>query len=110
MFLYFSLSLFTLSDAEFWNTQAQELLNNYLTTTYNCGIAKNAILFIGDGMGLPSQFAGRVLKGQLKGNTGEEEFLEWEKWQYSGLAKVRRESKEMTPNGDDIQNVFITFL
>ncbi|XP_014671639.1 PREDICTED: alkaline phosphatase-like [Priapulus caudatus] len=75
-------------DAQFWNEQTQALLNKYLQTDYNCGVAKNAILFIGDGMGLPSQFTGRVLKGQIKGKTGEEEFLEWEKWQHTGLAKT----------------------
>ncbi|XP_014669389.1 PREDICTED: alkaline phosphatase-like [Priapulus caudatus] len=75
-------------DAQFWNDQTQALLNKYLHTEYNCGVAKNAILFIGDGMGLPSQFAGRILKGQMEGKTGEEEFLEWEKWQHTGLAKT----------------------
>ncbi|XP_014669390.1 PREDICTED: alkaline phosphatase-like [Priapulus caudatus] len=39
-------------------------------------------------MGLPSQFAGRILKGQMEGKTGEEEFLEWEKLQHTGLAKT----------------------
>jgi len=41
--------------------------------------AKNVILFIGDGMGYPSQSAGRILKG------GEEYYTTIDKLPFSGL-------------------------
>ena len=33
--------------------------------------AKNVIIFLGDGMGLPSVTAGRILRGQKEGHNGE---------------------------------------
>lgn len=41
--------------------------------------AKNAILFIGDGMGITTTTAAGILDGQMKGKTGEDEnVLSWE--------------------------------
>ncbi|HBF45647.1 MAG TPA: alkaline phosphatase, partial [Shewanella frigidimarina] len=34
--------------------------------------ANNVILFVGDGMGISTLTAARILKGQLAGNSGEE--------------------------------------
>ena len=59
-----------------------------LENTPNTNIAKNVILFVGDGMGLSTVTAARTLKGQLQGKTGEETVLEFEKFPYTGLAKV----------------------
>ncbi|XP_014677892.1 PREDICTED: alkaline phosphatase, tissue-nonspecific isozyme-like [Priapulus caudatus] len=67
---------------------SQQLLDKYLKTSLNCGVAKNAILFIGDGMGVSTQFAARVMKGQRDGQSGEEAFLDWETWQHCGFAKT----------------------
>ncbi|MGS0730060.1 alkaline phosphatase, partial [Shewanella sp. 0m-11] len=48
-------------------TKAQGLsINN------QSGAAKNIILFVGDGMGVSTVTAARILEGQLKGQTGEE--------------------------------------
>lgn len=45
-------------------------------------MAKNVILFLGDGMSIPTITATRVYIG------GEEQKLAFEKFPYSGLAKV----------------------
>ena len=52
--------------------------------------AKNVILFIGDGMGPTTITAARVLKGQVKGNSGPEDSLQWDQFDNVALAKARR--------------------
>ncbi len=52
------------------------------------GKAKNVILFIGDGMGLSTIAAARIREGQLKGNTGEENALSFERFPYVSLSKT----------------------
>ncbi|MET0815813.1 MAG: alkaline phosphatase, partial [Pseudoxanthomonas sp.] len=54
----------------------------------NRGKAKNVILFVGDGMGLSTVAAARILEGQLKGRTGEENALSFERFPYLGLSKT----------------------
>ena len=50
--------------------------------------AKNVILFVGDGMGVSTVTAARILEGQLAGKPGEENRLSFEKLPYSALAKT----------------------
>ena len=50
--------------------------------------AKNVILFVGDGMGLSTVAAARILEGQLKGQAGEENSLSFEKFPYVSLSKT----------------------
>ncbi len=52
------------------------------------GKARNVILFVGDGMGLSTIAAARIREGQLKGNTGEENALSFEKFPYVSLSKT----------------------
>lgn len=50
--------------------------------------AKNIILFIGDGMGLSTVTAGRILDGQLQGGRGEEHAFFLESFPFTGLSKT----------------------
>lgn len=50
--------------------------------------AKNVILFIGDGMGVSTITAARILEGQLMGLEGEEHNLSFDLFPYTGLAKT----------------------
>lgn len=50
--------------------------------------AKNVILFVGDGMGLSTLTAARILDGQNKGNSGEEGYLSFESFPYSAQVKT----------------------
>lgn len=50
--------------------------------------AKNVILFVGDGMGLSTVAAARILEGQLKGHPGEENALSFERFPYVSLSKT----------------------
>ncbi|KAI5093490.1 alkaline phosphatase, tissue-nonspecific isozyme isoform X2 [Silurus meridionalis] len=73
---------------EFWNSWAQRTLVNALREELNTNYAKNLILFLGDGMGVPTVTAARILKGQLSGQYGEEVQLEMDKFPYVALSKV----------------------
>ncbi|XP_051967673.1 alkaline phosphatase-like [Xyrauchen texanus] len=73
----------------FWNEQAQRSIKNALNLqNLNKNIAKNIILFLGDGMGVPTVTAARILKGQLNGQSGEETQLEMDKFPYVALSKT----------------------
>lgn len=50
--------------------------------------ARSVILLVGDGMGLATITAARILKGQRQGQTGEEAVLGWDKFPATALAKV----------------------
>ena len=56
-----------------WMKVAENNLEKVLSKKLNNQIGKNMILFLGDGMGISTVTAGRIRKGQQKGNTGEEE-------------------------------------
>ncbi|XP_070758478.1 LOW QUALITY PROTEIN: alkaline phosphatase, tissue-nonspecific isozyme [Enoplosus armatus] len=76
-------------DPKFWNAWAQRTLKNALTLqNLNKNKAKNLILFLGDGMGVPTVTAARILKGQLNGQSGEETQLEMDKFPFVSLAKT----------------------
>ncbi|XP_028853956.1 alkaline phosphatase, tissue-nonspecific isozyme isoform X3 [Denticeps clupeoides] len=76
-------------DPTFWNTWAQRSLRSALDLQeLNKNMAKNLILFLGDGMGVPTITAARILKGQLLGQPGEETQLEMDKFPYVALSKT----------------------
>ena len=50
--------------------------------------AKNLILFVGDGMSLPTVAAARVLEGQRAGRSGEEQKLAWEEFPATALSRT----------------------
>lgn len=65
--------------------KTQSELADIVTTR---GKAKNIILFIGDGMGVSTLTAARILEGQNKGMLGEENRLSFENMPFSGFAKT----------------------
>lgn len=79
---------FLFSAAAHWNTLAQDELKFAKKLKPNIAVAKNVIVFLGDGMGVSTVTAARILKGQLQNKTGEEEKLHFEAFPYVGLSKV----------------------
>ncbi|NWU94191.1 PPBT protein, partial [Upupa epops] len=76
-------------DPEYWRGQAQETLRAALQLQHlNQNVAKNLILFLGDGMGVSTVTAARILKGQLQNRKGEESLLEMDQFPYVALAKT----------------------
>ncbi|KAG7168849.1 Alkaline phosphatase, tissue-nonspecific isozyme-like 3 [Homarus americanus] len=61
----------------------------------NVNIAKNVILFLGDGMGITANTAGRIYKGQKKGMNGEEGYLTWERFPNAALLKTYNVDKQV---------------
>ena len=54
----------------------------------NKDTAKNTTLFVGDGMGITTITAARILEGQMRLKTGEENELSWEKFPWSAQSKT----------------------
>nr|XP_016996727.2 membrane-bound alkaline phosphatase [Drosophila takahashii] len=76
-------------NAQFWYDLADaEIAKRLEQPQLDKRKAKNVILFLGDGMSLSTVAAARIHKGQLKGNTGEEDSLSFEKFPYTGLSKT----------------------
>ena len=75
-----------------WFSEAQTKLGAAQTASSNIvtesGKAKNVILFVGDGMGISTITAARILAGQLEGEMGEEHQLSFETMPFSGFVKT----------------------
>lgn len=75
-------------DAAFWKAEGEKELDRALKLVRNENKANNIILFLGDGMGMTTITPARILKGQLKGMTGEEEILAMDTFPHVGISKV----------------------
>ncbi|EGW09024.1 intestinal-type alkaline phosphatase [Cricetulus griseus] len=72
----------------FWNQKAAEALNVAKKLQPIQTSAKNLIIFLGDGMGVPTVTATRILKGQLEGHLGPETPLAMDSFPYMALSKT----------------------
>ncbi|KAG5668794.1 hypothetical protein PVAND_016720 [Polypedilum vanderplanki] len=75
-------------DKQFWHEYNVNYLKNILKSQKPTKVAKNVILFVGDGMSFATITAGRILKGQMQGKSGEETKINFESFPYLGLAKT----------------------
>uniref|UniRef100_A0A3P9L9R7 Alkaline phosphatase n=1 Tax=Oryzias latipes TaxID=8090 RepID=A0A3P9L9R7_ORYLA len=73
---------------EFWRAQAKQTLQSVLDRKLNTKVAKNILFFLGDGMGITTYTAARILKGQLQNQSGEETVMTMDTFPYVGLAKT----------------------
>ncbi|WP_440877371.1 alkaline phosphatase [Thalassotalea sp. PLHSN55] len=73
--------------ANAWYSQGQTIIQEKLAQQRTTK-AKNVILFVGDGMGVSTLTAARILEGQMAGNSGEEGYLSFETFPYSALVKT----------------------
>ncbi|MDQ8204271.1 alkaline phosphatase [Pelagicoccus sp. SDUM812003] len=69
--------------------------------------AKNVILVVGDGMGISTVTAGRILEGQMRGETGEENWLSFERFPYTALSKTYNVDQQ-TPDSAGTMTAMIT--
>jgi alkaline phosphatase len=70
-----------------WYADAQNQLMQKLKTDNNFK-AKNVILFVGDGMGISTLTAARILQGQQNNMLGEENKLSFEVFKHTALVKT----------------------
>jgi alkaline phosphatase len=84
-------------DATYWRKIGEGEIANTLKAMeeLNTNVAKNVIIFVGDGMSLPTVTAGRIYRAQQEARNagkeevnGEESFLTFEKFPHAGLSKV----------------------
>ncbi|XP_049865258.1 membrane-bound alkaline phosphatase-like isoform X1 [Pectinophora gossypiella] len=73
---------------EFWKNSAKAGIETRLKDIRNDKLARNVIMFLGDGMSIPTLMAARTLKGQRQNRTGEETELFFETFPSVGLSKT----------------------
>ncbi|MEO8157681.1 MAG: alkaline phosphatase [Betaproteobacteria bacterium] len=71
------------------------------------GHARNVILFLGDGMGISTVTAARILEGQQHGMSGEENQLSFEKLPYVALSKTYS-ANQQTPDSAPTMSAIVT--
>lgn len=72
----------------YWKDLGKEQLLKNLQKQPIVKRAKNVIVFMGDGMGIQTVTAGRILKGQKRGQNGESFVTSMESLDWTGLAKT----------------------
>ena len=80
--------IFKNQDNNLWYRDGVELIENNLKVKPNANTAKSAILFLGDGMGITTITATRILVGQKANKQGESTVLSWEVFPWTALAKT----------------------
>ncbi|XP_064642072.1 alkaline phosphatase-like isoform X1 [Lineus longissimus] len=89
-----------------WNKRASEELNKRLNLQQNNNVAKNIVMFMGDGMGIPTVTGARIYKGQMAGNSGEETVLSFEEFPYVGLAKTYNTDRQVPDSAATATAIF----
>ena len=92
---------------EQWYEAGQADLRDNITQWPNIRRAKNVILFVGDGMGVTTVTAARILEGQLNGGSGEENALAFEELPYVALSKVYN-TNQQTPDSAGTMTAMMT--
>ena len=71
-----------------WFEAGRQAAREASAVAAHSGHARNVILFLGDGMSLATVTAARILDGQRRGESGEENLLAFERFPYTALSKV----------------------
>ena len=84
------LGLLFVSDREYWYEMGRAaVLRRAGSRGFDqLGKAKNVILLVADGLGVTTNTAARVYKGQRHGQTGEEASLAWDNFPALAMTKV----------------------
>lgn len=88
---------FGAESAAFWYRDGQVALEAAKDLHPNMRRAKNVIFFVGDGMGVSTVTAARILEGQLAGRDGERNQLAFETLPYVALSKTYS-ANQQTPD------------
>ena len=78
-----------------WFEDGREAVEAAMRLKHDKKHAKNVILFIGDGMGVSTVTAARILDGQINGSSGEENLLSFEKLPYLALSKTYNTNQQV---------------
>lgn len=83
--VFYSCAVFSHKSPKFWINNAKKTLTEKLSYKINENKARNMILFLGDGMSIPTITAARFYKLQ---NNEKKDSLSFEKFPYLGLSKT----------------------
>lgn len=90
-----------------WKAGGEQFIADAKKLLPNTGRAKNVILFVGDGMGISTITAARILEGQMRGRTGEENRLFFETLPYAALSKTYSWDQQ-TPDSAPTMTAMVT--
>lgn len=82
-----------------WKFEAQLELKKKIERPLNTNVAKNVIMFLGDGMSIPTMAAARAYMGQKLGLSGEEVKLSFEDFPFTGLSKTYCLDRQVADSG-----------
>lgn len=84
-------------DQQYWRDYGEKHLAKILKSQGIKGVdvARNVIIFVGDGMSMATIAAGRVLKGQLNEKSGEETEMVFESFPHLGMSKTYNTDKQV---------------
>ncbi|XP_071109415.1 alkaline phosphatase-like [Haliotis cracherodii] len=91
---------------EEWMKIAKDELDKALNKRDYTDVAKNVVLFLGDGLGVSTVTAARIYKGQGQGFPGEETLLEFEKFPNVALSKTYNNDRQ-TPDSAGTGTAFL---
>ena len=74
-------------------------MKNNLLLEPNKKTAKHTILFMGYGMGITTITAARILDGQKRNESGEENILGWERFPWSAQSKTYNVNSQSADSG-----------
>ncbi|XP_066287013.1 alkaline phosphatase-like [Branchiostoma lanceolatum] len=81
---------------DYWTNMARASIDEALRLqTLNTNVARNVVLFLGDGMGVSTVTTARILKGQKAGNPGEETVLAMDSLPYTAMSKTYNIDKQV---------------
>ena len=92
---------------EQWYRDGRAAVERAKKLTPITGKAKNVILFIGDGMGVTTVTAARILAGQEQGRPGEENLLSFERLPHTALIKTYNVDQQ-TPDSAGTMTAIVT--
>uniref|UniRef100_A0A336MGT8 Alkaline phosphatase n=1 Tax=Culicoides sonorensis TaxID=179676 RepID=A0A336MGT8_CULSO len=83
--------------AQYWESYNQKRLQSLLENLESSStVARNVIIFVGDGMGIQTITAGRIFKGQRVNHvSGEESELVWDSFRHTGFSKTYNTNKQV---------------
>ncbi|XP_014272690.1 alkaline phosphatase [Halyomorpha halys] len=87
-------------DRSYWERSAKEDLAASLQMTLNMNVAKNVIIFVGDGMGPNTVTAARIYRA------GESSYLFWEKFPHVGAVKTYNNNKQVPDSASTATAMF----
>jgi len=92
---------------EKWYANGEAAIQTAKKIQANKHKAKNIILFVADGMGVSTTTAARILEGQLRGESGEENQLSFEVMPYVALSKTYN-TNQQTPDSAGTMTAMMT--